>query len=62
MCSLLEGALLIKAGPFAGTTQTDIEIQLAVEIIDVIALLVTNTVATLIILYKTWYCICPICM
>ncbi len=47
MCSFLDGALIIKAGPFAGTTQTDIAQQQLVQIILVIALLITNALATL---------------
>ncbi len=48
----------MKTGPFAGPTQTDVEVQLGYEIILAIALLVTNAVATLMILHKTWYHIC----
>ena len=58
MCASIESALQIKAGPFVGTTQTDTAPQRAFQIIVVIALLVTNVVATLIIIYKTWYHAC----
>ena len=58
VCSFLEGAFQIKAGPFATDTQTDVESPLGFEIIISVALLVTNAVATLMILHKTWYHIC----
>ena len=58
VCSFLEGAFRIKAGPLAGTSQTDAEVPLDFDIILAIALLVTNAVATLMILHKTWYHIC----
>ena len=58
VCVFLEGALQIKAGAFSGATQTDIQVPLGFEIILAVALLVTNVVATLMILHKTWYHIC----
>ena len=54
VCSFLDGALRIKAGPFAAATKTDAEVPLDVDIILAVALLVTNAVATLMILHKTW--------
>ena len=58
VCSFLEGAFAIKIGLFAGVTQTDIDIPPDFETILCVALLVTNAVATLMILHKTWYYIC----
>ena len=55
VCSFLEGAFAIKAGPFAAATQTDVEALPGFTIILAVALLVTNAVATLMILHKTWY-------
>ena len=46
---------MIKAGPFAGVTQTDVVVPLDFDITLAIALLATNAVATLMILHKAWY-------
>ena len=48
VCTFLEGAFQIKAGLFG--------VPLEFSIILAVALLVTNAVATLMILHKTWYC------
>ena len=55
VCSFLDGAFHIKTGPFAAVTSTDVNVQLIFEVILPIGLLVTNTLATLMILYTTWY-------
>ena len=54
VCSFVEAAFVIKDGPFIGVV-TD---QFPFQIMGIIALLVTNIVATLMIVYKTWYHIC----
>lgn len=68
VCVVLEAALEIKVGPTTGITRTEIVVLQpfeatgqAFEVIGIVALLVTNTIATLMILYKTWCCIYLLC-
>ena len=58
VCSFVAAAFKIKAGPFALITPTAVSVPLDFDIIVAIALLVTNAVATLMILHKTWYHVC----
>ena len=55
VCAFVEGSLIVKAGPFSGGNQNGNDPQLGFQFILVIGLLVTNAVATIMILYKTWY-------
>ena len=57
-CSFVEGAFQIKAGPFATPSLTNTGAQQIFQTILPIALLLTNALATLMILYKTWYYVC----
>ena len=58
VCSLLQAAFQIKAGAFTGATQTDVYVPQDFDVILAVALLITNAVATLLILHKAWYYIC----